>query len=183
MNVYRLISENYESSIDYSNSPIMENLYECKWSNIDDISSFIYKWVGNNGEFFNDCPFIIGTIPVFSEKMYNCISDKYQMEDTQAIKINVEGNRFVIVNTFNVVNDLLNKKKSDISYFPDGRIMRINNFVFKNKKELPLIFKIPETNINTFVNEELANFLKSISPKGLIIEKCKVVSGIFNLPF
>lgn len=105
------------------------------------------------------------------------------MKDTQAIRINVEGNKFVIFNTFNVVQDILNKKRSDISYFPDGRIMRINSFVFKNKKELPLIFKIPETNINTFINEDLANFLKSISPKGLIIEKCKVVSGIFNLSF
>jgi hypothetical protein len=180
MDIFRLTCD-YRGlkSIDYTNSPIQENLYNFKWNDIDEVSSFLYKWNIKNGSGFSNCPFIIGSIPVFSESVFYSLFNAFDLGKTQNIPINVEGNRFFILNTLNVVQDLLDKKKSDISFFPDGRIMKIDSFTFNKRKNLPPIFKIPETNINTFVNEEMASRIINIMPKELIMEKCKVSSKLW----
>lgn len=180
MDIFRLTCD-YRGlkSIDYTNSPIQENLYNFKWNDIDEVSSFLYKWNIKNGSRFSNCPFIIGSIPVFSESVFYSLFNAFDLGKTQNIPINVEGNRFFILNTLNVVHDLLDKKKSDISFFPDGRIMKIDSFTFSKRKNLPPIFKIPETNINTFVNEEMASRIINIMPKELILEKCKVSSRLW----
>lgn len=180
MDIFRLTCEHQGlRSIDYTNSPIQENLYNFKWNNIEDVSSFLYKWNVKDGNRFSNCPFIIGLIPVFSESVFYTLFDKFDLEETQKIPVNVDGTKFIILNTLNVVDNLLDKKKSDISFFPDGRIMKIDFFAFRKRKNLPPIFKIPETNINTFVNEEMANRMVGIAPKELILEKCKISSGFW----
>lgn len=180
MEIFRLTCEHSGlRSIDYINTPIQENLYNFKWNNIDDVSSFLYKWNVKDGNGFSNCPFIIGSIPVFSESVFYSLFNKFDLEETQNIPVNVEGNRFFILNTLNIVHNLLDKQKSDISFFPDGRIMKIDSFVFKKRKNLPPIFKIPETNINTFVNNEMANRMIRIMPNELILEKCKVNSRLW----
>ena len=65
MKIYRIFnpSRRYKT-ISYNETPIFNNMGKSIWDNIEEVSSFSYKWE-NDEEIKNicDCPFIIGSIP------------------------------------------------------------------------------------------------------------------------
>lgn len=172
MNIYRILNPNREyKTIQYNKTPILKNIGEIIWDNTQEISSYQYTWdKNNNSKFICDCPFIIGSIPVFSEFAYNKISIFLDNTNSQIIPITVDGRKYYIINAIILMDDMLNENKSKISYFSDGRIMDIEKYVLNNK-HTPDIFKLSQFQTYTFVSEKIADVLKS-EVTGIIFEKC-----------
>lgn len=182
MNIYRIFNPNREyKAIDYAETPILDNLGKIYWENQVEVSSFPYTWVKGEGEDICDCPFIIGSVPVFSEAAYRAIASHFDKNEMQIIPIFVEGIPYYIVNVIRVLPDILNEKKSKIVRFSDGRVMDIEKYVFQKKVNVPNIFKISQLDTYTFVNEEMASIIMDAHLTGLALEKCKISSSI--LPF
>lgn len=181
MKIYRIFnpSRRYKT-ISYNETPIFNNMGKSIWDNIEEVSSFSYKWE-NDEEIKNicDCPFIIGSIPVFSESAFSLLSSKLQSNDAQIIPIKVENLRYYIINANHQITGLLNKKKSHISYFSDGRIMDIEKYVFHNKHNISPIFKITEFPTYTFINENIASILMKANITGIAVEQCKISFSLF----
>lgn len=68
------------------------------------------------------------------------------------------------------MDNMLNEKKSKISYFSDGRIMDIDKYVLNNRPT-PDLFKLSQFHTYTFVSEKIVDILKS-EVTGIVFEKC-----------
>ena len=182
MSIYRIFNPNRDyKTIDYEETPILDNLGKIYWENQAEISAFPYTWVKGEGEGICDCPFIIGSVPVFNETAYRAITSYLDKNEMQIIPIFIEGIPYYIVNVLRVLPDILNERKSKIIRFSDGHIMDIEKYVFKRKDNVPSIFKISQLDTYTFVNEEMASIIMDAHLTGLALEKCKISSSI--LPF
>lgn len=156
MNIYRILNPNREyKTIQYSGTPILKNIGKIIWDNANEVSEYQYIWDKNNdSKFICNCPFIIGSIPVFSELIYNKIAIFLNNTNSQVIPITVDNRKYFIINATILIDDILNEKKSKISYFSDGRIMDIEKYVLNNKRHIPDIFKLSHFQTYTFVSEK-----------------------------
>lgn len=180
MKIYRIFNPNRDyKTIDYAETPILDNLGKVYWENQTEVSSFLYTWVKDEGEGICDCPFIIGSVPVFNETAYRAITSYLDKNEMQIIPIFVEGIPYYIVNVLRVLPDILNEKKSKIIRFSDGRIMDIEKYVFQKKDSIPNIFKISQLDTYTFVNEKMASIIMEAHLTGIALEKCKVNTYLF----
>lgn len=172
MNTYRILNQNREyKTIQYNQTPILKNIGKIIWDDVQEISSYHYTWdKNNNSKFICDCPFIIGSVPVFSEFAYNKISTFLDTTNSQVIPIIVDDRKFYIVNAIILMDNMLNEKKSKISYFSDGRIMDIDKYVLNNRPT-PDLFKLSQFHTYTFVSEKIVDILKS-EVTGIVFEKC-----------
>lgn len=175
MDIYRIFNPNREyKTIQYSDTPLFENIGKTIWDNTDSISSFPFTWdKSNKSKQICDCPFIIGSIPVFSKAAYETFSSYLNNENSQIIPIKVDSESYIIVNAIILIDDILNKNKSKISYFSDGRIMDIEKYVLNNKKTLPDIFKISQFQNYTFISEKIASIINAVDMTGIALERCK----------
>lgn len=181
MSIYRIFNPNRDyKTIDYSETPILDNLGKIYWENQAEISSFPYTWVKDERKDICDCPFIIGSVPVFNEVAYKTITNYLNKNEMQIIPIHVEGIPYYIVNSLRVLPDILNEKKSKIVRFSDGRIMDIEKYVFQKKEEVPNIFKISQLNSYTFVDKKMASIIIDAHLKGIYLEKCKISTSILS---
>ena len=180
MKIYRIFnpSRRYKT-ISYNGTPIFDNMGKTIWENTKEVSSYPYTWEKDEQKEICDCPFIIGSIPVFNQPAFNILSAKLSPNDIQVIPINVDHSPYYIVNAIHKISGILNKKKSHISYFSDGRIMDIEKYVFSNIPNIPSLFKIEELPIYTFVNEDIASTLEKRNITGVCVEQCKTAFSLF----
>lgn len=183
MEIYRIYTKNRQyKTISYDNTPLLDYIDEETLENIPQIESFPYTWNDDDREKdCGDCPFLIGAIPVFSVKIFNEIEKHLASELVDTIPINVENKKYIIIKAKINVTNLLDERNSQIDRFSDGRIMDIGNYVFKVKNELPVIFRLSEYSLFTFVTGQLAETLLRINPSGLEIEKCKIKKKWFEI--
>lgn len=178
MNIYRLLNPSRAyKTINYSNTPMFDNIGKVVWDNVNEISKFNYTWnINDESLSICDCPFIIGSIPVFNLMAYNKLLMYLNKENTQIIPINVDGVPYFVVNATVLIDDILNSRKSKISYFSDGRIMDIEKYVFNKRKDIPNVFKISQYQTYTFVSDRIASVINSNMMTGIVLEKCKFSS-------
>lgn len=175
MKIYRILNPNRDyKTIKYSGTPIFNNLGKILWDNANEISNFCYTWeTCNQNKDICDCPFIVGSIPVFSFFAYKKLSMYVNESNSQIIPIKIDDKSYFIVNAIILLDDILNKKKSKISYFSDGRIMNVDEYVFHNKRNIPDLFKISQFQTYTFVSEKLASAITEANITGISLEQCK----------
>ena len=173
MNIYKILNQNRKyKTIQYNKTPILKNIGKIIWNNTKEVSDYQYTWNENDdNKNVCDCPFIIGSIPVFSELAYNKISMFLDNTNSQVIPITVNEKKYFIVNATILIDDILNEKKSKISYFSDGRIMDVEKYVLSNKKYTPNIFKLSQFHTYTFVSEKIADAINA-GFTGIEFEKC-----------
>lgn len=124
-----------------------------------------------------DCPFLIGAIPVIRKsaipkKITESFSDLFL-----PIDILVEGEPFVILLAKNVLGDVLDEYNSVMNRFSDGRIMNIERYVFKKNRTYPLIFKISQLPIFTFITDLLFEAISDANLTGICMERCEIKSN------
>lgn len=181
MKIYKLYTTGLSyKDIYYDKTPILDNIGKILWKNINEISSFHFKWnTEENDKPICDCPFIIGSIPVFSNSAYEIIKQFLLDKEVQIIPISINGLSYYIINITLLLNDILSEKYSKIERFSSGRIMNIDKYVFKYRREIPPFFRIKQLPTFTFANEDVATTIKDSQITGIELEECKVKKWIF----
>ena len=132
-----------------------------------------FEWYSESTDKDCDFPFINGSTPVISEEVYNIIAPLISQHSI-ITNIKVGERIFKIVDAY-IIAGILDKEKSTIKYFKDGRIMNIKNYVFKLIPNIPSIFKIPELKTFTFVTEDVIKALiEAKKTEGLDYLECEV---------
>ena len=109
--------------------------------------------------------FDTGNCITYDQPLYNKLHDAN-------IKV---GERIFKIVDATIIDGILDKEKSNIKYFKDGRIMNIKNYVFKLIPNIPSIFKIPELKTFTFVTEDVIKALiEAKKTEGLDYLECEV---------
>lgn len=181
MKIYRIYSPNINNrTIHYEGTPIIENIGEIEWSNVENISKETYSW-DNTDKSHCDCPFIIGSIPVFPYSVLDILKPFFVGQKIQIIPIRVEDCQYAIVNTTEVLDGVLNEKKSKLTRFQNGRIMDVEDYVLKPQNKIHNIFKLSQFPVFSFISEELYNAIKKLNLTGITFEECKISKSLINL--
>lgn len=138
----------------------------------EDFSDTEYSWVDEK-ESDSDAPFIDGSIPVLSQQAFEVLNPILS-KNSRATRIFVDGRPFFIVHGEQVIEGALNKERSQIKYFRDGRIMQIKKYAI-NDKQYPPIFKIKEDPIFVFVTEDVIKLIVDAQLVGFDWEECSMV--------
>lgn len=176
MKIYRIYHkvDGYKA-INTKNTKLEESFI--KFGNEVDFSIYngeYFNWSGESSDKITDYPFINGSTPVFSNKVFKLIEGLISSNCT-ICNIKVDGEEYKIVDA-KTLSGILKPELSTIKYFKDGRIMNIKKYVFANKQNIPSIFRIPELKTFTFVTEEIIDTLKSANKlDGLNLEECEIV--------
>jgi hypothetical protein len=184
MKIYRIYNPNRQfKTIAYESSPLFNNIGEkIVWDNSNDLQSFHFLWDDNSIEKSScDCPFIIGSIPVFSKISFNIISTYIHLTDVQVIPIEVENMPYYILNVIKLMDNILDTRNSKITYFRDGKIMDIENYVFKKVDTLPPFFRLLQLPLFTFITEDVANCIISsnLNFTGITLDECHISERYF----
>lgn len=172
MKIYRIYSPNINNrTIHYEGTPIIENIGEIEWSNVKNISKETYSW-DNMDKSHCDCPFIIGSVPVFPYSVLDILKPLFVGQKIQIIPIRVEDGQYAIVNTTEVLDGVLNEKKSKLTRFQDGRIMDVEKYILKPLKYCSNMFKLREFPVFTFISETLYNTIHKLGLSGIVFEEC-----------
>lgn len=147
---------------------LTENYFDFFWNMLD----------SNRIDFFNDSikwrtirdkkdvqlgDFPHFTVPVISQAAYNVLNT-YLTDLTQIFPfaMNKKYGQYYFINIINVL-DCLDLSKSDINFFSDGRIYKINKFSFNSNisKMNTTIFKIKKFERgDVFVNENIKKIIE-----------------------
>lgn len=180
MKTYRIYSSNINNrTIHYEGTPIIENIGEIEWTNVETISKGTYSW-DNTDKSYCDCPFIIGSVPVFPYSVLNILRPFFVGQNVQIIPIKVEDGKYVIVNTTEILDDVLNEKKSKLTRFQDGRIMDVEEYVLKSQNIFPNMFKLSQFPVFSFISEDLYNAIRTLNLTGIYFEECKMSRSLIN---
>lgn len=133
-----------------------------------------FDWYSESTDKDCDFPFFNGSTPVISEEVYNVIAPLISLH-SQITNIKVGDSVFKVVDAA-LIDGILDKEKSTIKYFKDGRIMNIKKYVFKSIPNIPPIFKIPELKTFTFVTEDVIRALiEAKKTEGLDYLECDII--------
>lgn len=120
-----------------------------------------------------DCP-SLQIVPFFSTKAVTVLSE-IMGEDVEYLPVSGEASKFTIVNVIKLI-DALNKQKSILEYFDDGRIFNYSKLVLDPKKlSTENIFKLvefPRTDI--IVSDKFKDAVEKAGLKGFAFEKVEV---------
>lgn len=174
MNIYKLSGDvSSFRKIAYSNTCIENMLLFNRPIDKNSCSGIILKWSPNSSTCpIGDSPFITGSLPVFSNTITEQLVSAGLVSGINLIPVNVEGQLYNLFVACNRLSNILNKNKSKIEYFPDGRIMYIKRYSFQPQNIYPDWFVVDEYPRYTFVSDRVKQALDKIKPSGLIIEKC-----------
>jgi len=127
-------------------------------------------WYKEDGGLPKDIHFLLSTYPLCSQKAYECLLTLNNLTDVEFLPLNIENERFYLINVCKSMTNILNRSKSDIDYYPDKRIMFVSKFVFYPTDFDSCIFRIPESATAIFVTEAVVDIVKKNRLTGLIFE-------------
>lgn len=126
---------------------------------------------GNGNLAIPDCPFFIGTLPIFrTDKIIEIVNPL----DVNSATFKVNDTDYTALFPRTIVEGSLDIENSAIRYFRNGRIMTIDSYVFCGHMTYPSIFKISELNLFSFVTEDFAQTLMNCGLNNLELNKCNV---------
>lgn len=177
--VYRIYSQNKNyKTISYDKTPLMRIIGSELWGDYSEIETFKYKWVEDaNEKIVCDSPFLMGAIPIFGESVVLGVKNFLSPALVDVLPIEVEGERYCILKAKILLDNILNLRRSKIVKFSDGRIMKVEKYVFNQQNNIPLIFKIRQYPLFTFITDSLALSLEMLHPTGLAMEKIDTTAG------
>lgn len=139
-----------------------------KWKEVE------AKWHQERGDLICDFPFLLGTIPLCSLKVYYKLQEKLNLEGIEFLPIKIENKLYYIMNPCLSIKGILNKKKSKIDYFSNGEIMWVSKYVFYPNEIGASMFKIPEMYTSIFVTTSFTEFIKENHFIGIDFEPCEI---------
>ena len=126
---------------------------------------------GNGNLIIPDCPFFIGTLPIFRTDK---ISEIVNLPDVYSATFKVNDTDYTALYPRTIVEGSLDIENSAIRYFRNGKIMTIDSYVFCGQMTYPSFFKISELNLFSFVTEDFAQALMNCRLNNLELKKCSV---------
>lgn len=144
-----------------------------KWKEIE------AKWYREEGELICDFPFLLGTIPLCSLKVYHKLQEKLNLEGIEFLPIRIENELYYIMNPCLSIKGILNKKQSKIDYFSNGEIMWISKYVFYPNEIETSMFKIPEMYTSIFATASFVECIKENHFTGMDFESCAIKKESF----
>lgn len=175
-NIYKIENDNSYKSINIDDTQILDLILEDNF-NSDSFDFHIldsYKWSDEENELdICDFPFIMGTIPVISERAYLVLKELLIESNISVIEFKVTDSIYYLLNFNKPLKEIINLNKSTIQYFSDGNIMDITDFVFNINLNQNIPLFIPnEYKIFTFCNEEFKKIVIDNNLTGLLFEEC-----------
>lgn len=162
--------------LDLSRAGITDILSKMTLDSLAELKNRVVYWAPDSlSDKTSECPFIIGAIPVLSERLYSLLKPLICSADVLTIPIQIVDNNTVLRYYLLVAPTkagLVDKDDSDIRFYRDGRIMNIKKFSFKGPVDCP-IFRVEEQPVFTFASEEIASILKR-EVKEIILTPCEV---------
>lgn len=105
----------------------------------------------NAGKPKSDFP-TLGTTPVFSQRAVDALLDLL-IESGELLPLRIAGGAHYVYNTTRVL-DPLDEERSTLVRFPDGNVMRIENYEFREELVRPFpVFRIPQSRAKVFVTD------------------------------
>jgi len=169
MKVFKLFNEvNGYASIDFSDvnmSDIVKGV-----ASVKAISDKSFLWNPSDNESIKgDCPFYIGSFPVFEASKVKGVD----FENAETATFNVEGKGYIAVAAPILPGQIINREKSDLRLFKSGKIMNVKRFALKSGCSYPSIFRLEEYPLYTFVCEEMMKSLQELGLTQLKYEECE----------
>lgn len=157
------------ASIDFSEIDMNAVVKEGR---IDLIKEKQLTWNRNTGDNISDCPFYIGSIPIFdSDKLGDTFSDL----NVKSAEFYVDGKSYTIIIAPQLAGSLINREASDMRTFRSGKIMYVRKYVFNPGYQYPVIFTPQEYALFTFCNMEMAKKLLACHFNELKFIECEIV--------
>lgn len=109
---------------------------------------------------------LLGTIPVFSERAVTALADVLR-GNGELLPLAYARQPYLAFNTTTVV-DALDASRSKVNYFTSGRVMSIDDFVFRPERVRgQTIFKIPELpRAFVFVTDDFVDRVRAAELRG-----------------
>jgi len=135
-----------------------------------------FAWVSDQPDAINNCdfPFISGYIPVISERALTILKPFIDKSNIEVLPIKVEGEKYYLLHIMHS-SPCLNIKASAISYFMNGGIKQIKDYVFLPSVEKEqFFFMVDQLHTHVFVREEVASIIEKEHLIGAKFEECKI---------
>ena len=157
--------------------------FDCEY-NVDLVTSFDGRKLSDNWKPLpvkflyrsrkkGDCP-SLQIVPLFSAKAIKVLRE-IMGENVEYLEVTGEASKFTIVNVIKLV-DALDREKSVLEYFDDGRIFNYTKIVLDSRKlSTENIFKLiefPRTDI--IVSDKFKDAVEKAGLKGFAFEKIEV---------
>lgn len=115
-----------------------------------------------------DFPYLASHVPVFNERAFKTLQPLIS-QNIESFQLESESDSLYAINVLKVV-DCLDYEKSEIEWLPEGNIMLIDRYVFKNDcAKGEHIFKIRQAELkDVLVSEEFKKLVESSGLEGLI---------------
>lgn len=156
------------ASINFEDVDMTAVLKEGKTELLDGRS---FSWDKSNGDAITDCPFYIGTLPIFDTDK---LSDALANTSVKTANISVEGRSYTVIAAPHYKGNAINKQLSEMRCFRSGKIMTIHKYVFNSGLVFPTIFTPEEFVMYTFCDTDMAQKLLECEFSQLIFEECPI---------
>lgn len=154
------------ASIDFEEIDMMSVL---KTGDVSVLEGRCFKWDKTVNSAISDCPFFIGSLPIFlTSKLGSILNDSNVSRAT----FDVEGKSYTIVSALEQLDNVLDLERSKYRTFRSGKIMDVTSYVFQAKKTYPKLFTLQELKMYTFCNEEIAKSFLSCHFNQLSFVEC-----------
>jgi hypothetical protein len=126
----------------------------------------IYR-VGRSGDF----PSLLNHVPVFSERAWQALEPLLRGY-VEALPLETEEGRFLAINVLELL-DCLDETRSEVERLPDGHIIFIDRYVFREDclGDTPM-FKLPQLSLTqVLVSERFKSAVEEHGLEGLIFQR------------
>lgn len=157
------------ASINFSDIDMTCVLKEGK---IDLLEGHRFSWDKSNGTNISDCPFYIGTLPIFdSKKLGNILANS----NVKIATFEVEGIQYNAIAAPKLSGSIINREYSELRTFRSGKIMNVKKYVFNKGIKYPPIFMLEEFVLSTFCDEIIAQRLLNCGFSQLQLCECPLM--------
>jgi hypothetical protein len=136
----------------------------------------VYVDDGNRGLAEGDFPHLFGHLPVFSDAAAKKL-EPILSGNGEFLRLTGKQPEYVAFNVTNMI-DGLNVERSEIVYFPSGKVLDIKRFVFDaGKISTSVMFKIPQMPLAyVFVTETFVSLVRDSNLRGFLFTPVEVIN-------
>lgn len=132
-----------------------------------------FVWDIEEGTLDRDVFMYLGYIMVANQKVVDALCKYEVLDNVELLPIDIEGEKYYVVNVCSVLHDVIDLKHSKIDYFKDHSIKWIREYVFKNDITVSSLFRIPEVSAVLFCSKQFIDKIKEHRFVGLKFNECK----------
>jgi hypothetical protein len=157
------------ASIDFSRIDMNAVMRE---GNLEIITGKQFTWNRNTGNQISDCPFYIGSMPIFeTEKLRPALNSL----NVKSAEFKVEGKQYTMIAAPQISGSVINREASEMRAFRNGEIMTVQKYVFNANYEYPEIFTPKEFIMDTFCSLNAAKNLLYCQFHELKFIECEII--------